>query len=77
MMSILNSQFGRMGFYFSIGYFICASSGLMNHRQFNSKIRPIARLMIVLLCIAYFVIGAKGDVMGIDEYKFLWEETGN
>ncbi len=73
IMSMSNNQLGRIGLYFILGYLIALPSALHNSERFSPSIVPIVRLIMITCFLAYFTIGAMGDVMEIDNYKFFWE----
>lgn len=69
-MSVNNNQIGRLVYYFSNANVILIPNCT---KRFRHDSRPIAIIIIVLVCSLYFYIVSAGGTLRIDTYKFFWQ----
>lgn len=73
IMSMSNGQLWRLSFYFTIGFIALIPKVIWENTQMDVMTTSFVRFVICLMCILHFIIGASGDILQIDDYKFFWE----
>lgn len=73
IMAISNGQLWRLSFYFTLGFIALIPKVIWENTQMDMMTKSLVRIVICLMCILHFFIGASGDVLQIDNYKTFWE----
>lgn len=73
IMAISNGQLWRLSFYFTIGFIALIPRVIWENTKMDMRAKRLIRFTICLMCILYFFVGASGDILQIDDYKFFWE----
>lgn len=71
-MQSLNNQIGRLAQYFQYCYLILIPYSL---DTMPKKEPGSLKLLIIVICALYFIIGNTGDIMQGDVYHFFWEDV--
>lgn len=73
IMAISNGQLLRLSFYFTLGFIALIPKVIWENIIMDISTKSRIRFVVCLMCILYFFIGASGDILQIDNYKFFWE----
>lgn len=73
IISSLNAQLWRLGFYFIPALIILIPYAVMSNDFFDQRSKMVIKIVVCVLCILYFFISIPGDVLQIDNFHFFWE----
>lgn len=71
ILSINNNQLGRVGYYFIPCDLVLLPAMIAS---LNGSERTFVKIVTTLVCIVYFILGAIGGTLHIDNYTFFWQQ---